>query len=110
MGIISVVANTLLTTKNLKGFIADTSMASICSVTFIEPNSAPILDPTFPEQISAVTNGPNAFTIAIPIKEGSQEVAPKFSNEGRDCFVKTTPIINPVSVISESDFIPTSND
>lgn len=103
-----VVANTRVTTKYLKGFIADTSMASICSVTFIEPNSALILEPTFPAQISAVTNGPKALTMAIPIKEGNQETAPKVSKEGRDCLVKTIPTINPVKVIKESDFNPTS--
>ena len=103
-----VVAKTRVTTKYLKGLIADTSIASICSVTFIEPSSAPMLEPTFPAQISAVTNGPNALIIAIPIKEGSQDVAPKSSNEGRDCFVKTIPTINPVSEINANDFKPTS--
>jgi hypothetical protein len=74
----------------------------------MDPNSALMPEPTFPAQIIAVINGPNALTIAIPIREGSQETAPKFSKEGRDCFVKTTPTIKPVSVMSESDFNPIS--
>ena len=78
----------------------ETSIASICSVTFIDPSSAPIPDPTFPAQIKAVTNGPSAFTIAIPMSEGNQEVAPKSSRDGRDCLVKTIPMINPVNEIS----------
>lgn len=83
-------------------------MASICSVTFIEPSSAPILEPTFPAQISAVTNEANARTIAIEIKDGSQEVAPNSAKEGLDCLVKTIPVTNPVNVIKGSDFTPIS--
>ena len=79
-----VVAMTRVTTKNLNGFVAETSIASICSVTFIEPNSAPMFEPTFPAAINAVTNGANALTTAIEISEGSQEVAPNSDNEGRD--------------------------
>ena len=75
IGTAMVVATTLVTTRYLKGLMAETSMASICSVTFIDPSSAPILDPTFPAQISAVTNGPKARTKAIVIKDGNQEAA-----------------------------------
>jgi hypothetical protein len=56
----------------------------------------------------AVTKGPNAFIIARPINDGNHELAPKSSSEGRDCFVKTTPIIKPVSVISVTDLKPIS--
>src|SRR3982751_6495311 len=105
-GTIQVVDNTRVTTRNLNGLVADTSIASICSVTFMEPSSAPMLDPTFPAHMSAVTSGPSALTTAIPISDGSHEVAPKSSSEGRDCFVKTTPIIKPVSVISGRDLSP----
>src|SRR2546428_12275254 len=104
MGIEIVVAITRVTTKYLNGLIAETSMASICSVTLIEPNSALMLEPTFPAQISAVTNGPKALMMAMPINDGNQGVAPKFSNDGLDCLVKTTPTIKPVRVIIESDF------
>ena len=103
MGIISVVASTRLTTKNLNGLTADTSIASICSVTFMEPNSAPMLDPTFPAAIKAVTNGANARMIAIATREGNHDVAPNCDSEGLDCLVKTRPVINPVNVIKKSD-------
>ncbi len=102
------IAKTRLTTKNLNGFTADTSMASICSVTFIEPSSAPMLEPTFPAAISAVTNGANALMIAMATNEGSQELAPNSARDGRDCFVNTKPVTKPVKVIKGSDLYPTA--
>ena len=45
IGSIVVVAKILVTTKYLKGFVPETSIASICSVTRMEPNSAPIPEP-----------------------------------------------------------------
>ena len=95
-----------VTTRNLNGFVADTSIASICSVTFIEPNSAPILEPTLPAAIKAVTNGANALIIAIDISEGSHELAPKVAKEGREWFVNTIPDINPVKEIEGKDVYP----
>src|SRR5579875_1159209 len=103
IGIIKVVASTRVTTKNLNGLTADTSMASICSVTFIEPNSAPMLEPTFPAQISDVTSGARARIMAIATSEGNHDVAPNSDKDGRDCLVNTTPVIKPVSVINASD-------
>jgi hypothetical protein len=41
-GIMNVVAQNTRNNQYLKGLIAATSIASICSVTFMEPNSAPI--------------------------------------------------------------------
>ena len=103
-----VVAVILVTTRNLKGLIADTSKASICSVTFIDPNSAPILEATLPEPIKAVTNGANARIIATDINAGNHEEAPNSSNEGLDWLVNTIPIINPVNDISGNDLTPNS--
>ena len=88
--------------------MAETSMASICSVTFIEPNSAPILEPTLPEQISEVTKEAKALTMAIEIREGNHEVAPNSAKEGRDCFVKTMPVTKPVNVIKANERQPIS--
>ena len=98
----------LIPSNWINGFVPETSIASICSVTRIEPSSAPILEPTLPAQIKAVTKGPRALTNAIEIKEGNHEEAPNTSNEGLDCLVKTTPVTKPVSVINGSDFNPTS--
>src|SRR3978361_2281278 len=96
---VSVVANTLVHTRYLKGLVPDTSMASICSVTRIEPNSAPILDPTFPAAIRAVINGARARMMAIDTKDGNQDCAPKFNKDGRDCLVKINPVTKPVKVM-----------
>src|SRR5688572_28440643 len=106
-GTIHVVANTRVETRNLNGLVADTSMASICSVTFIEPSSAPILEPTLPAVINPVTNGASARTIAIATNAGNQEAAPNSANDGRLCLVNTMPVINPVNVIRGKDFTPT---
>src|ERR1700721_1647762 len=106
MGIVIVVASTRVQTKNLKGFVPETSIASICSVTRMEPNSAPILDPTLPDAISAVTNGASARMMAIDTRFGSHELAPKDAREGRDCFVKINPTINPVILISGNERTP----
>ncbi|MNX64311.1 hypothetical protein D3C86_953330 [compost metagenome] len=69
----------------------------------MELNSAPICDPTLPDAIKAVTKGAKARTIAIEINDGNMEVAPNSSKEGRDCFVKTKPTINPVKLIKGKD-------
>jgi len=98
-----VVASTLVTTRYLKALTPDTSIASICSVTFMDPNSAPMLDPTFPAQIRAVTNGASARIMAMATSDGNQEVAPNSANDGRDCLVNTSPVINPVMEISAND-------
>src|SRR6195952_3384424 len=97
---VRVVSNTRVHTKNLKGLVPDTSIASICSVTRMEPNSAPILEPTLPAAIKAVTNGANARIIAIDTKPGNHDDAPNCNKDGRDCLVKIKPTIKPVSVIN----------
>src|SRR6185503_959894 len=108
MGITNVVAITRVQTKNLNGFVPDTSIASICSVTRIEPNSAPMLEPTLPEAISAVTSGANARMMAMDDSDGSQELAPNVANEGRDCLVNIKPTMKPVTLIRGSERNPVS--
>src|ERR1700743_811650 len=103
-----VVASTRVQTKNLKGLVPDTSIASICSVTRIEPSSAPMLEPTLPEAISAVTNGASARIIAIDTNDGSHEFAPKVASDGLDCLVNINPTIKPVTVIKVNERTPTS--
>src|SRR5690606_22527072 len=94
--------------KNFVGIVPETSIASICSVTFMELSSAPIWEPPFPEPISAVTKGARARTIASDINAGNQDVAPNSSKEGRDCLVNTKPTIHPVKLINGNDFHPIS--
>jgi hypothetical protein len=51
-----------VTTRYCTGLAPDTSIASICSVTFILPSSAPMLDAILPAQIMAVITGPISLT------------------------------------------------
>ncbi|MCK7484097.1 MAG: hypothetical protein MZU97_00040 [Bacillus subtilis] len=83
-GIIKVVAVILVTTRNLKGLVADTSIASICSETFIEPSSAPIPDPILPAHIKPVITGPISLTMDIDIIVGINETAPNLVSIGID--------------------------
>src|SRR3546814_5933765 len=92
MGMPMVVANTRLTTKKLNGLVPDTYMASICSVTFMEPSSAPICEPTLPDAIKAVTSGASARMMAMDINAGNHEVAPNSASDGRDWLVNTIPV------------------
>jgi hypothetical protein len=78
----SVVLTTRVTTKYLKGLVPLTSMASICSVTFMEPSSAPMLDPILPAQMSAVITGPISRTTEMATMSGNMLSAPKRSKRG----------------------------
>ncbi len=106
IGIITVEALTRVTTRYLKAFTPETFIASICSVTRIEPNCAPIFEPILPAEISDVIKGAKALINAIAIKEGSYDTAPNSCKDGRDCLVNTMPVTKPVSVISGNDLMP----
>ena len=84
IGTISVVAKIRVTTRYLNGLIAATSIASICSVTFIEPSSAPIPDEIFPAQISAVITGAISLINESATIPGNQDSAPNLARVGRD--------------------------
>ena len=60
-------AHTRDTTRYLNRLVPNTSIASICSVTFIKPNSAPMLEPFFHAQIRAVNAGPISHINDIPM-------------------------------------------
>ena len=106
-GSISIVAKIRVTTKNLNGLVPDTSMASICSVTLIDPSSAPIPEATRPAQIRATITGPISLTIEIPTMLGIQETAPNSSRVGLVCKVSTSPMMNPVILTKGKDLFPT---
>jgi len=101
-----VAASTRVTTKNLMGLVDDTSIASICSVTFIEPSSAPMPEPIFPAQIKAVITGPISRISETATIPGSMLTAPKSASTGRDCIVSTRPIMAPVTEINGNDLYP----
>src|ERR1035437_4365570 len=75
-GSINVEENTLVTTRYLNGFVQETCIALICSVTFIDASSAPMPDPTFPAQIKAVITGPISRIMETPTIAGNQDSAP----------------------------------
>src|SRR5687768_2496465 len=102
-GSINVVANTLVTTRYLKGLVPDTSIASICSVTFIEPNSAPILLPILPAKINAVITGPSSAMTATRTIAGRSDSTADSPSEGHSSVVNTRPIIKPVTAIKGND-------
>ena len=103
MGIISVAAHTLVTTKNFMGLVDETCMASICSVTFIDPNSAPMPDAIFPAQINPVITGPISLISETATMPGRRLSAPKSTKTGRVCIVSTKPIMLPVTEMSGND-------
>ena len=92
-----------VTTKYLNGLMAETSMASICSVTFIEPNSAPIPDAILPAQIKAVITGAISRIKDSETILGNQLSAPNCTIVGRDCTVKTNPMMKPVTMTKGND-------
>lgn len=106
MGNIKVIAKIRVTTKYLKGLFPDTYIASICSVTRMEPNSAPIPEAIRPAQIRAVITGPISLTIDIPTIFGIHETAPNSIRVGRDCKVSTKPKIKPVNPTKNQESTP----
>src|SRR6185437_844378 len=102
-GNINVAAAMRVTTKYLNGFMPDTSIASICSVTFIDANSAPMPEPTLPAKIKAVITGPISLTIETATIAGNHDSAPNSASVGLDCIVSTNPIINPVMATNGND-------
>ena len=107
-GNISVVAIMRVAARYLNGLVPDTSIASICSVTFIDPSSALIPEPIFPAQISAVTSGPISRTMEMADIAGRNEPAPNSTIVGRDCRMSTKPSINAVAPTRTRDLSPSS--
>src|SRR5690349_17904371 len=106
IGNMRVVAQTRVTTRYENGRVPDTSIASICSVTCMLPNSAPMLDPSFPAQINPVMSGPSERTTACDTNDGNQDSAPNEESDGRDCLVNTMPARKAVKEIRNSDLFP----
>ena len=62
-----------------------------------------MLLPILPANIKAAITGPISRTMAIPTITGSCDSTPYFTKEGRNCMVKTKPIIKLVSPIRGKD-------
>ncbi len=70
-------------------------MASICSVTRMEPSSAPIPAPTRPLAIRPVMIGPVSFISENMITAGNKDLAPNRTRLSRVCRDRTTPVAAP---------------
>src|SRR5271166_4724348 len=95
--------------KNLKGFTPEASMASICSVTFIDPNSAPIPAPTLPLTTRPVTIGPVSRRIEYTRAAGSMDLAPNRTRLLRLSRERTAPMAAPANATSGNDLEPISS-
>ena len=95
-----VVASTRVATTNPSGLVPETSIASICSETFMAPISAAMPELIFPEHSNPVITGPTSLTKATAMRPGRSEVAPKSTRMGRICMVSTSPMIKPVMLMS----------
>ena len=108
-GSITMQASTRVATRNLNGSIAEASIASICSVTLIEPSWAPMPAPTLPLTIKPVMIGPLSLTRENTITAGRKDLAPKRTRLSRVCNDITTPVAAPAKAINGSDFDPISS-
>jgi hypothetical protein len=102
-GIAIISAMMRVTARYLNESTAFASSASICSVTFIAPISAPMPAPTRPATSSPAVNGPVSRMSAIARPAGIIASAPKRSSEARVCIDRTTPIANPAVRISGAE-------
>lgn len=101
---------TRVATRNLYGLTAETSIASICSVTFIAPNSAPIPAAARPLTTSAVMIGPLSLRIENTTTAGKNDFAPKRTRLSCVERVTTTPVAAPASATRGSDLAPNSSN
>src|ERR1700722_5820260 len=105
-GSISRHAITRVDARNLYGFTAETSIASICSVTLMDPSSAPMPAPTRPLTMSAVMTGPLSLMSEKTMTAGSMAFAPKRVKLSRVCKESTMPVAAPARATSGNDFDP----
>ena len=81
------------------GSVPRARMASSCSVTFMEPISEAMPAALRPDTISAVSTGPNSFTMESETSEPVLLTAPKACSAVADCSASTQPVKKPVSRI-----------
>src|SRR5208282_3651070 len=84
-------------------------MASICSVTFIDPNSAPMPAPARPQTTKPVTMGPISWTSENTTAAGSNEPAPNRTRLSRVSRERMAPMAAPAKATRGNDFDPISS-
>ncbi len=81
-------------------------MASICSVTIIEPSSLAMPDALRPETMRLVSTGPSSLIMERLTNSPVIAVAPNCASEEADCRASTPPVKKPVRMTMGSDPIP----
>ena len=71
-------------------------MASICSVTFMEPISEAMPEALRPETMRPVSTGPSSLTIERATRLPVRLTEPNASSEVADCRARTQPVKKPV--------------
>jgi len=94
-GSIRMQAATRVAARYLKGSTAEASIASICSVTFIDPSSAPMPAPTRPLTTRPVMTGPVSLTMEKTTTAGRNDRAPNLTRLACICSAMTTPVAAP---------------
>ena len=85
-------------------------MASICSVTTIDPNSLAIEEALRPETITPVSTGPSSRIMVRLTKRPVMAVAPKAESVAADCRASTPPVKKPESRTMEIEPTPMMSD
>ena len=73
-------------------------MASICSVTFMEPSSLAMPEELRPATISEVSTGPNSRTRAMVTSSPVLPTAPYWASAFDNCSAMTAPLKKPVRI------------
>ena len=106
MNIIMTVAVTLGATSFLIGSVPSERIASICSVTTIDPSSLAMPDALRPETIRLVSTGPSSVIMDRLTNCPVNEAAPNCSSVDADCKARTAPVKKPVSTTMGSEPTP----
>ena len=100
------VAITRGVTSFLVGSVPRARMASICSVTFMEPSSLAMPEALRPATIRPVSTGPSSRTMESETSCPVSDRAPKRARELALCSASTMPVNMPVSTTTGTEPTP----
>ena len=102
--------NTVETTRGVTSFfmgsVPKARMASICSVTTIDPSSLAMPEEFRPATIRLVSTGPSSRTMEVETNCPTRVIEPKRSRVFEACSASTAPVKNPVSTTMGRDPTP----
>ena len=102
----AVAAMTRGVTSFLEGSVPRARMASICSVTTMEPSSLAMPEALRPETIRPVSTGPSSRTMESETSCPVSDSEPKRSSVFEVCRASTAPVKKPVSTTMGSEPTP----